>query len=66
MKNKILFLLLAVFLISLAFVSAAEKPVLFATDDFQMWWLTGIQDSLVQVYVDNNIPVTLGVIPAGT
>ena len=65
MKNKILFLLLAVFLISLAFVSAAEKPVLFATDDFQMWWLTGIQDSLVQVYVDNNIPVTLGVIPAG-
>ncbi|MFH1503603.1 MAG: MopE-related protein [Candidatus Diapherotrites archaeon] len=64
MKNKILLSLLFVFLFSLTFVSA-EKTVLFAMDDFQVWWLEDIQESIVQVHIDNNIPVTLGVIPSG-
>jgi cysteine-rich repeat protein len=46
-------------------VSASENIVIFAMDDFQTWWLTDIQDEIVQVHVDNQIPVTLGVIPAG-
>ena len=54
-----------VLLFTLTCVSAAEKTVLFAMDDFQVWWLEDIQESIVQVHIDNNIPVTLGVIPEG-
>ncbi len=62
--NKIFFLVVFACLFSLAFVSA-EKIVLFAMDDFQVWWLEDIQESIVQEHIDNSIPVTLGVIPSG-
>ncbi|MCX6747189.1 MAG: MopE-related protein [Candidatus Pacearchaeota archaeon] len=66
MKKRIfsLFLISTVLLFSLASVSA-EKIVLFAMDDFQVWWLENIQESIVQIHINNNIPVTLGVIPEG-
>jgi peptidoglycan/xylan/chitin deacetylase (PgdA/CDA1 family) len=64
MKGKILFLAAFFILSGMTFVSA-EKVVLFAMDDFQVWWLTDIQDTIVNVHANNSIPVTLGVIPSG-
>ncbi len=42
-----------------------KEIVLFAMDDFQIWWLEDIQDKIVQKHMDNDIPLTLGVIPLG-
>jgi peptidoglycan/xylan/chitin deacetylase (PgdA/CDA1 family) len=64
MVNKILILMAFLCLFNLTIVSA-EKIVIFAMDDFQVWWLEDIQEYIVQTHIDNNIPVTLGVIPSG-
>lgn len=42
-----------------------KNPVILAIDDFQASWLDNIQDYIVQKHSDNNIPVTLAVIPQG-
>ncbi len=59
------FLLLIVFVCFISATVSADKIVLFAMDDFQVWWLENIQENIVQVHMDNQIPVTLGVIPQG-
>ena len=68
MNKKTSILIAFLFMLSLfaAGVSAtSEKIVLLALDDFQVWWLEDIQEQIVQTHIDNNIPVTLGVIPSG-
>jgi peptidoglycan/xylan/chitin deacetylase (PgdA/CDA1 family) len=69
MIKRLSILIASIFLFSMINIAAAsaapEKIVLLATDDFQVWWLEDIQERLVQTYIDNSIPVTLGVIPAG-
>jgi len=42
---------------------SAEKIIILAMDDIQSGWLENVQEYIVQVHIDNNIPVTLGVIP---
>jgi peptidoglycan/xylan/chitin deacetylase (PgdA/CDA1 family) len=64
MVNKILILITFLCFFSMTIVSA-EKIVLLTVDDFGAWWLESIQDSVVQLHIDNNIPVTLAVVPFG-
>lgn len=66
MKKRffVLSIIAFVFLFNLASISA-EKIVLLAIDDFQTWWLEDIQESVVQMHINNNIPATIGVIPSG-
>ena len=63
-KIKKFLICFLIFSLSLATVSA-EKIVILAIDDFQVWWLEDVQDYVVDVHAANNIPITMGVIPAG-
>jgi len=44
--------------------NSGEKIILLAIDDFQSNYLENVQEYIVREHINNNIPVTLGVIPA--
>ena len=39
-----------------------EKAVIFRMDDLQGWWLEEEANKLVNIHIENNIPITLGVV----
>ena len=61
---NLLFLVILLSLNPVLAESSTEKIVLLAIDDFQSGYLEDIQEYIVQEHINNNIPVTLGVIPS--
>jgi hypothetical protein len=64
MSTKKIFIFISSIILLITSVSA-QGPIIFAIDDFQTWWLEDIQQQVVQEHIDQEVPISLGIITVG-